>query len=80
MRPLLALCILIAFCAAADAAARKHQAPSRQLIVRPGAAVAPVYTAPDGARIYRDSSAPGGFRTDHDPVPAYDDPSKFSGG
>ena len=80
MRPLLALCMLMALCASADAAARRHQAQQRQLIVRPGPAAAPVTTTPDGARIYRDNSAPGGFRTDHDPVPAYDDPSKFSGG
>ena len=79
MRPLLALCILTALCAAADAAARRQQAQSRQPVVRSGQP-APVSTLPDGARIYRDNSAPGGFRTDHDPVPAYDDPSKFSGG
>lgn len=79
MRPLLALSVLIALCASAEAAARRHQAQQRQFIVRPSQA-APVITTPDGARIYRDNSAPGGFRSDHDPVPAYDDPSKFSGG
>jgi len=79
MRLLLALCVLMALCASADAAARRHRAASPQVVVRPGAA-APVYVAPDGARIYRDNSVPGGFRTDRDPVPDYDDPSKFSGG
>ena len=79
MRPLLALCILIAFCAAADAAAGRHQAQQRQSVIRPGPTT-PIITTPDGARVYRDNSAPGGFRTDRDSVPAYDDPSKFSGG
>ena len=79
MRSLLALCILMALCVSAEAAARRHQAQQRQIIVRPGQS-APVTTTPDGAHIYRDNSAPGGFRTDRDPVPAYDDPSKFSGG
>ena len=67
MRPLLALCILMALCVSVDAAARRHRTPSPQVIVRPGAA-APVYVAPDGSRIYRDNSVPGGFRTDHDPA------------
>lgn len=31
-----------------------------------------------GARIYRDDSAPGGLRTDHD-EPSYDDSSKCCG-
>jgi len=31
---------------------------------------------PDGARIYRDDSVPGGLRTDHDAPPSYNDPSK----
>jgi hypothetical protein len=31
---------------------------------------------PDGARIYRDDSVPGGLRTDHDDPPSYNDPSK----
>jgi hypothetical protein len=79
MRPLLALCILMAFSASADAAARRHPA-SRQVVVRPGQPVNPGYVTPHGARVYRDDSVPGGWRTDHDDPPAYDDPSKFSGG
>jgi hypothetical protein len=39
----------------------------------------PVYVAPNGVRIYRDDSAPGGFRTDHDPPVSYNDPSKYGG-
>ncbi|WP_245312054.1 MULTISPECIES: hypothetical protein [Bradyrhizobium] len=52
----------------------------RPVIVRPGQATAPVYVTPNGVRIYRDDSVPGGLRTDHDDPPAYDDPSKFGGG
>jgi hypothetical protein len=74
MRSVLALC-LIALCASANAHAR-----SRQVIVRPSHAVIPSYVTPGGVRIYRDDSAPGGLRTDHDAPPAYDDPSKFGGG
>ena len=80
MRSVLALCILIALCASADAAARRHQSPSRPVITRPGQAVSPADVTPHGARIYRDDSVPGGFRTDHDDPPAYNDPSKFGGG
>jgi hypothetical protein len=78
-RSVLAFGLLIALCASANAA-RGHQAKSRQGIVRPGQAVAPGYVTPDGARIYRDDSVPGGLRTYHDDPPAYDDPSKFGGG
>jgi hypothetical protein len=78
MRSLLALCLLIALCASANAAARGHQ--SRHVIVRPSQAVIPSYATPGGVRIYRDDSVPGGLRTDHDDPPAYDDPSKFGGG
>ncbi|GLR98897.1 hypothetical protein GCM10007858_65400 [Bradyrhizobium liaoningense] len=52
----------------------------RHVIARPGQATAPVYVTPNGVRIYRDDSVPGGLRTDHDDPPAYDDPSKFGGG
>jgi hypothetical protein len=79
MRLVLALCLLIAHCVSAHAA-RGHGAKSRQVIVRPGQAVIPSYVTPGGVRIYRDDSAPGGLRTDHDDPPAYDDPSKFGGG
>src|SRR6266481_8006362 len=79
MRSVLALCLLIALCASANAAARGHQAKSRDVIVRPSRAVIPSYATPGGVRIYRDNSVPGGLRTDHDDPPAYDDPSKFGG-
>jgi hypothetical protein len=79
MRSGLALCLLIALCAV-NAAARGYHAKSRLVIVRPSQAVIPSFTAPGGVRIYRDDSAPGGLRTDHDEPPAYDDPSKFGGG
>ncbi|QOZ06177.1 hypothetical protein XH96_00605 [Bradyrhizobium sp. CCBAU 51765] len=75
----LGLCLLIGACASANAAARGHH-KSRHVTVRPGQATAPVYVTPNGVRIYRDDSVPGGLRTDHDDPPAYDDPSKFGGG
>jgi hypothetical protein len=77
MRSVLALFLLIAFCASASAAPRGQ---SRHIIVRPSQTVSPSYIAPNGVRIYRDDSVPGGFRTDHDPLPSYNDPSKFGGG
>jgi hypothetical protein len=80
MRSVLALCLLIALCASANAAARGQHARSRHLIVRPSQTVIPSYTAPNGVRIYRDDSVPGGLRTDHDDPPSYDDPSKFGSG
>ena len=85
MRSALALCVLIALCASAHAAASGHHARSRYVIIRPSqavtpSAVIPSYVTPGGVRIYRDDSVPGGLRTDHDNAPAYDDPSKFGGG
>jgi hypothetical protein len=80
MRSILALGLLIALGASASAAARDHHAKSRHVIVRPSPAVIPSYVTPDGVRIYRDDSVPGGLRTYHDDPPAYDDPSKFGGG
>jgi hypothetical protein len=80
MRSVLAFTLLIALCASADAAARGHRARSHHVIVHPGQAAIPGDAAPGGARIYRDDSVSGGWRTDHDDPPAYDDPSKFSGG
>ncbi len=79
MRSGLALFLLIILCASASAATRAHHARSRHVIVRPSEATMPVYVAPNGARIYRDDSAPGGFRTDHDPPVSYNDPSKYGG-
>jgi hypothetical protein len=80
MRSVLALCLLIWLCTSVNAAARGHHARSRDVIVRPGQVVIPSYTAPGGVRVFRDDSVPGGWRTDHDDPPAYDDPSKFGGG
>jgi hypothetical protein len=80
MRSALALCLLIALGASANAAARRHDARSRRVIVRPSQTVIPSYVTPRGVRIYRDDSAPGGLRTDHEDPPAYNDPSKFGGG
>ena len=79
MRFGLALCLLIALCASGNAATRAHHAKSRHVIVRPSQAFMPAYVTPGGARVYRDDSAPGGFRTDHDPPVSYDDPSKYGG-
>jgi hypothetical protein len=80
MRSVLALGLLMALCASANAAAGRHHAKSQHVIVRPSQAVIPSYAAPDGVRIYRDDSVPGGLRTYHDDPPAYDDPSKFGSG
>jgi len=80
MRAGLALCLLIALCASANAAARRHHAKSRDVIVRPSQDPVSSYVTPRGVRIYRDDSVPGGLRTDHDDPPSYDDPSRFGGG
>ena len=79
MRSILALGFLIVLCVSANAAARGRHAGSEHVIVHPGEAVAPGYVTPDGVRIYRDDSVPGGLRTDHDDPPAYNDPSKRGG-
>ena len=85
MRSVLALGLLIALCASANAAERGHHSKSRHVIVRPSQGVTssfgmiPGYAVPGGARTYRDDTAPGGVRTYHDEPPAYNDPSKFGG-
>lgn len=79
MRFVMGLCLVIASCASANAAPRWHH-NSRQAITRAGQAGTLSYITPSGVRIFRDDSVPGGFRTDHDDPPAYDDPSKFGGG
>jgi hypothetical protein len=79
MRSVLALGLLIALCASANAATRGHYAKSGHVIVHPSQAVIPSYLTPGGVQIYRDDSVPGGLRTYHDDPPAYDDPSKFGG-
>jgi hypothetical protein len=74
------LYLLVVFFASTNASAREHHAKSRYVVVRRGQAVIPRMVAPGGARIYRDNSVPGGLRTDHDPPPYYNDPSRFGGG
>jgi hypothetical protein len=80
MRSVFAFGIFIAFCASANAAASVHHAKSRHVIVRPSQAVMQNYAIPGDARVERDDSVPGGFRTTHDDPPPYNDPSKFGGG
>ena len=79
MQPVLALCILITLVASANAAARKPQAQSRQAIA-PGQAVSPGDVTPRGTRVFRDDTAPGGWRTDRDEPPSPNDPSRRGGG
>jgi hypothetical protein len=79
MRSVLALVLLVALCVAAEAATRGLHSKSRHVIAHRSQAVIPGYAGPDGNRIYRDDSVPGGFRTYHDDPPAYDDPSKVGG-
>ncbi len=84
MRSVLVVGLLIALCAAANAAERGHHSKSRH-IVRPTQGVTssfgmiPNYPVPGSARVYRDDTAPGGWRTYHDDPPAYNDPSKWGG-
>jgi hypothetical protein len=79
MRVVLALGLLLALCASADAA-RVHHAKSRHVIVRQGHAFpwgSAVRGWPLGSRAYRSYAAP---RPDpYDDTPSYDDPSKFGG-
>ncbi len=79
MRYIFALGILIALCTSGNAAARAHHAKSRHVIVRSSQDVMPAYDTPRGVRVYRDDTAPGGFRTDHDEPVAYGDRSKYGG-
>ena len=74
MRSALALCMIVALCDQAYAAPRKPQAPSRAAIA------APSDVTPRGARVFRDDSAPGGWRTDRDEPPCPNDPSRRGGG
>ena len=76
MRSLWILCLLVVLGASESASAKEHRAKSRDAIVRTAPAVIPGSVTPGGSRIYRDNSVPGGFRTDHDAPPAYNDPSK----
>lgn len=61
-------------------AASRGRSKSREVLAPPSQPTNPSYVTPGGARIYRDESVPGGLRTDHDPPPAYNDPSRFGGG
>ena len=81
MRSVLPLALLIAVCASTGAEAREHYSRSRHVArpVRAPPSGIPTYTAPSGARIYRDDSVPGGVRTYRDAPPAFNDPSKFGG-
>ena len=77
MRFVLALGLLVALTASANAA-RVHHAKSRHAIVRPSQAVIPSYISPSGARIYRDYFVMGGLRTDHDDPPATTTPPSLA--
>jgi hypothetical protein len=77
MRSRMVLCLVVALCASETVSARGHHINSRVAI---GHAVTPDLVTPGGVRIYRDDSVPGGLRTDHDPPPSYDDPSRRGGG
>jgi len=72
--------MIIALCASANAAARKPQAPARQVGAGASQAGPSGDITPRGARVFRDNSAPGGWRTDHDDPPSPDDPSRRGGG
>lgn len=80
MRSIVALSLLLALGASANAAQRGRHVDPRAFAGSANAAASPVYIAPGGERIYRDPSAPGGFRTDHDDPPSPNDPSRLGGG
>jgi hypothetical protein len=75
VRSVLAICFVMALGASANAAAKRHYAKQRHAIVRPSQTLIPAYIAPNRARI----SVPGGRRTFHNDLPAYNDPSRFGG-
>ena len=74
MRSILVLGLLMILCASANAATLHHR--TRHHVVIPAGVASSFAAVPDGARIYRDDSVPGGLRTDHDDPPSYNDPSK----
>jgi hypothetical protein len=80
MRSLFVLSLLVVLSAPGNASARGHHARSQNLIERSGQPATSSQVTPGGLRIYRDDSVPGGLRTDHDPVPSYDDPSRRGSG
>lgn len=79
MRLFLVLSLLLVVFTPANAAPRNSSSRERSppVFVR---GAQPSYVAPGGARIYRDDSVPGGFRTDYDPPPEPNDPSRRGGG
>ena len=79
MRSVLVLGLFFALSASASGTAREHYDKSRHGIVRSSQALIPSDVTPNGVRIYRDDSVPGGLRTDHDDPPAHDDPSRLGG-
>lgn len=68
--------MILALSASANAAARKPSRPA----AAPTQPVTQGAITPRGARVFRDNSAPGGWRTDRDEPPSYDDPSRRGGG
>ena len=71
--------LLVVFAASASAAPRSTSSRERSPPVS-ARGLQPTYVTPGGARIFRDDSVPGGYRTDYDPPPAPDDPSRRGGG
>ena len=72
MRSVLALGLLIAFCASANAATVHHSKP-RHLIVRPSQSMDPRFVRPS------QSVDPRFPPVLQDQTPSYNDPSKFGG-
>jgi len=79
MRAVLAIWVLIALCASANAATRGHPARSRDVIVRSPQTPSSTFVTPSGQRLIRDPSVPGGLRSLHDDPPSVNDPSRFGG-
>lgn len=79
MRSAFALVLLIGLCGPANATAEGHHLQLRHVVLRPSEVLIPGCATSGGEPIYRDDSALGGLRIDHDDPPAYDDPSKFGG-
>lgn len=80
MRSILAACLLLALCASAGSATAEQNKSRNNTVIRARPAENSSFVAPSGARIYRDNSVSGGLRTDHDPPPLPNDPSRLGGG
>jgi hypothetical protein len=76
MRSVLALGLLIALCASANAA-RVHHSKPPHVIVRPDPDMIPVYGSPEWERFV---GSPEWERLRRKDIPSYDDPSKISHG